>query len=124
ITELDTDLYQSGAFLTPDCNTVYFTRGVPPITGIFVSNRAAVDQPWEPAVLLDMFTEPATLNKDPWMSPDRRTFVFASDRANPGSKRLDINIPTRCRLIRFRRRGRPLTPSPTSACRSRACPDT
>jgi WD40-like Beta Propeller Repeat len=84
---------ETGAYLTPDCLTVYFasTRTMP--EKIYRSHRDAVAAPWQPPSVVTDFPIPGGNGnqEDPWISNDGRIFVFASDAA--GTK--DIYISTR-----------------------------
>jgi Tol biopolymer transport system component len=93
IAELNTPGFDSGAFLTADCLTLYFAsdrdNGQ---RDIFVSHRATVDAPWQPPQPFAPFNDPLALDEDPWMSPDGHTFMFSSDR---DGRQRDIYISTR-----------------------------
>lgn len=83
----------TGAFLTPDCLTLYFAslRATP--EKIYVSHRATVTAAWGAPATVDDFkiTGGNGNEEDPWLSPDNRTFAFASDAS--GTK--DVYISTR-----------------------------
>ncbi|HEX3763255.1 MAG TPA: hypothetical protein VHW23_31390 [Kofleriaceae bacterium] len=83
----------TGAFLTPDCLTLYFASFRATPEKIFVAQRATVNAPWGMPAPVDTFKIPGGNGnqEDPWLSPDGRTFVFASDAA--GTK--DVYISTR-----------------------------
>jgi len=95
IAELDTTGYESSAYLTPDCLTLYFAANRNGQRDLFVTERASVSDPWQTPSPLDQFNDPVAGDEDPWMSPDGRTFVFASDRAMPGSGKHDVYMSTR-----------------------------
>ena len=86
---------ETGTFFTADCKTVYFasTRTTP--TMIHVAHRDTVDAKWQtPVPVTDLtITGGNGDEEDPWMSPDGRTFVFASDIAGAANK--DVYITTR-----------------------------
>jgi Tol biopolymer transport system component len=82
----------TGAFLTQDCLTIYFASFRETPEKIFVSHRASVTAPWDPPTRVDDFKATAGNQEDPWLSADKRTFVFASDAA-AGNK--DIYLSTR-----------------------------
>lgn len=90
---LDSAMNETGAFLTQDCLTIYFASNRNTRVQIFVSHRKAIDQPWQQPVTVDDFKIGAGTDnqEDPWLSPDGRTFAFASDAS--GSK--DIYLSTR-----------------------------
>lgn len=90
---LNTAMDETGAFLTPDCLTVYFASFRVPPEKIYVSHRASVGSPWQPPVRVDDFKIGAGTDaqEDPWLSPDGRTFAFASNAS--GTK--DVYLSTR-----------------------------
>jgi Tol biopolymer transport system component len=90
---LNSALNETSAFLTQDCLTIYFASNRNTRAQIFVSHRTAIDQPWQRPVTIDDFKIGAGTDnqEDPWLSPDGRTFAFASDAS--GSK--DIYLSTR-----------------------------
>jgi Tol biopolymer transport system component len=73
----------TGAFLTQDCLTIYFASQRVTPEKIFVSHRASITAPWEPASPVDDFkiTGGDGNQEDPWLSPDGHTFALASDAA-------------------------------------------
>jgi WD40-like Beta Propeller Repeat len=91
ITVLNTDDTETGAWLSRDCLTLYFasTRTDPEL--IYSSHRASVDAPWGPPTPMRDFAALGGDQEDPWLSPDGRTFVFASSAG--GNK--DIYLSTR-----------------------------
>lgn len=82
---------ETGAFLTPDCLTLYFasTRVTP--ERIYVTHRATIGSPWQMPSVVDDFRSTGGNQEDPWLALDGRTFAFASDAG--GSK--DIYLSTR-----------------------------
>jgi len=70
---------ETGTFLTPDCLTTYFasTRSGP--NRIYMSTRANVTDPWPAPTLVNDFIAIGGNQEDPWVSPDQRTFLLASD---------------------------------------------
>jgi hypothetical protein len=84
---LNTDVTETGAFVTRDCLTVYFasTRTAP--ERIYVSRREAVGAPWQPPTLMKDFDALDGDHEDPWLSADGRTFAFTRDK--------DIYLSTR-----------------------------
>ena len=93
ITTLNSPQAETGTLVTPDCLTIYFASKRANPTMIYTSHRATLTAPWQPPTAVTDFkiTGGNGNQEDPWMSPDGRTFVFASDAA--GSK--DIYISTR-----------------------------
>ena len=49
-------------------------------TEIFRTRRAAKGQPFEAPVAVDELNESVFDDQDPWLSPDGRTIMFASNR--------------------------------------------
>jgi hypothetical protein len=93
ITGLNTSESETGAFLSADCLTLYFASFQVTPERIFVSHRATVSAPWQPAVRVDDFKigGGTDAQEDPWLSADGRTFAFAS---NAGRTK-DIYLSTR-----------------------------
>ncbi len=93
ISVLNTTMTETGAFLTADCLTLYFASFRVTPEKIFVSHRASVGSPWQPPAPVDDFKIAGGngAQEDPWLSPDGRTFAFASDAA--GTK--DVYLSTR-----------------------------
>lgn len=93
IDALNSTANDTSAFITDDCLTIYFasTRTTP--MRLFTSQRVAVDAPWDPPVAMHDFDSIGGNQEDPWISPDGRTFAFASDAAGKGNK--DIYLSTR-----------------------------
>jgi Tol biopolymer transport system component len=88
---LNSSATDTGVFLTQDCLTIYFASQRVTPERIFFSRRASVTAPWDPPAPVDDFKLTGGNQEDPWLSADRRTFVFASDAA--GDK--DIYLSTR-----------------------------
>jgi hypothetical protein len=93
ITELNSAQNETGTLLTPDCLTIYFASARANPTMIYTSHRTSLTAPWQPPSAVTDFkiTGGNGNQEDPWLSPDGRTFVFASDAA--GTK--DLYISTR-----------------------------
>lgn len=93
IDALDSAANETGAFLTRDCLTIYFTSNRTLPIRIYVSTRAAITQPWQPPSVVTEFPigNGGDDQEDPWLSSDGRTFGFASDAS--GSK--DVYLSTR-----------------------------
>jgi hypothetical protein len=87
ITALNTDLTETGAFVTRDCLTLYFasTRTTP--ERIYVSRRESLGAPWQPPTVMMDFDALGGDQEDPWLSADGRTFAFAGEK--------DIYLTTR-----------------------------
>jgi WD40-like Beta Propeller Repeat len=84
---------ETGTFLTPDCLTLYFASARTTPQMIYKSTRPAVTAPWSnPTPVVD-FAMVGGNQEDPWLSPDLRTFAFASDAAGTGNK--DVYLSTR-----------------------------
>jgi Tol biopolymer transport system component len=81
---------ETGTFLTQDCLTIYFASARGAKTAIFTSHRNAVTDAWPPPTVDTDFATGGN-EQDPWMSPDQRTFIFASDAGGNN----DIYISTR-----------------------------
>ena len=59
------------------------------MTALYTSTRASLADPWQaPTVVTDFGLKD---EQDPWMAPDGRTFIFASDAAGTN----DIYVSTR-----------------------------
>ena len=93
IATLNSTQNETGTFVTPDCLTIYFASARGTFTKIYKSTRQAATMPWlPPTAVVDFPIAAGNGNQeDPWMSPDGRTFVFASDSS--GTK--DVYISTR-----------------------------
>ena len=92
IQELQSPGYDSGASLSADCLTLYFASDrAGGQRDLFVTQRAAVGQPWGIPRPLPGVNDPSADDEDPTLSRDGRTMVFSSNRA--GS--LDLYLSTR-----------------------------
>jgi len=91
IPSLNSSGNETGAFVTPDCLTIYFasTRVTP--TRIFRAHRAALADAWPAPDPVNDFETIGGNQEDPWISSDERTFGFASDAT--GNK--DLYLTTR-----------------------------
>jgi hypothetical protein len=69
-----------GSFLSADCTTAYWASNRSGTTQIYTSTRTAPGASWQPTTMLDTEFGTSTDNEDPWLSPDGRTFYFASTR--------------------------------------------
>ena len=82
-------------FLSPDCLTVYFASNrVNNQTQIYMSQRNTIADPWPAPMPVGDFGT-ATDNEDPYLSPDKRTFVFASVRDGAAANDKDLYFSTR-----------------------------
>jgi len=94
IAALNSAQNETGAFVTPDCLTVYFASTRSGTALIYTAKRAAIGQPFAaPTVVTDFKLPAGASQEDPWLSPDGRTFAFASDVAGNGNK--DVYLSTR-----------------------------
>ncbi len=91
VASLNSGANEISTFLSPDCLTVYFSSNRSGQTQMYTSTRAAVTDAWPAPTEVDNFGA-ATDNEDAWLSPDTRTFVFATVR---GGTTKDIYISTR-----------------------------
>ena len=89
-TPLNSTGSETGTFLTQDCLTIFFASSRGATTSMYTSHRNAATDAWPPPTVVTDFATGGN-ESDPWMSPDQRTFVFASDAAGT----LDIYISTR-----------------------------
>ncbi|HEX7840864.1 MAG TPA: hypothetical protein VF469_25475 [Kofleriaceae bacterium] len=95
IANLNSTASDTGAFLTQDCLTIYFASFRTTPVKIFTSHRATLTDAWPPPTPVDDFKigTGGDNQEDPWLSPDGKTFAFASDAAGNGNK--DIYLSTR-----------------------------
>jgi len=92
LTQLNTTSQEQGTLLTGDCLGLYFqSNRANAQFDIYLATRATLTAQWSnPTALTDFNT--ATYNEeDPWIAPNGRTFVFASNAS--GNK--DLYISTR-----------------------------
>jgi hypothetical protein len=87
---LNSTASETGTFLTQDCLTIFFASSRGAKTMMYTSHRNAVTDAWPPPTVVTDFGTGGN-EQDPWMSPDQRTFVFASDAGG----NYDIYISTR-----------------------------
>ncbi|MBL0216216.1 MAG: PD40 domain-containing protein [Myxococcales bacterium] len=71
---------ETSPFLTPDCLTLYFSSDRGGTSDIFVTQRTSVSAAWAEPVLMPEASDPTSIEEDPWLSDDGRTFMFASTR--------------------------------------------
>jgi hypothetical protein len=89
--ELSSTATETGTFVSADCKTIYFASNRTGTNRLYVATRTSSALPFEPPDLVVDFAGIAGNQEDPWLSPDRRTFVFVSDIS--GTK--DVYISTR-----------------------------
>ncbi len=71
---------ETSPFLTSDCLTLYFASDRGGTGDIFVTQRTSVSAGWSEPALMPEASGPASLDEDPWLSDDGRTFMFSSVR--------------------------------------------
>ena len=94
VTELSTVTYDGDSWTNEPATVLYFASGRPGGIGqedLWRAERTSVVEPWSGLVRVDELASP-TLERDPWLSSDGRTIVFASDRS---SGTLDLFTATR-----------------------------
>ena len=93
IGELNSAQNETGTFVTSDCLTIYFASNRSGTSMLYTSSRASLTAKFAPPTVVTDFMIPGGNGneEDPWMSPDGRTFAFASDAA--GTK--DVYLSTR-----------------------------
>jgi Tol biopolymer transport system component len=92
LTQLNSAANDQGTMLTRDCLGLYFQSNRNNVLfDIYTASRLTTASQWtNPTALTDFNT--ATYNEeDPWISPDQRTFVFASN----GGGNKDLYLSTR-----------------------------
>jgi hypothetical protein len=94
VTELDRGVPAENPWVTADDCTMYFHTGDNSSTGeqaIVYTTRTASGA-FGPLQLLPSLDAPG-VDADPWLSPDQRTILFASDRSGEGE--FDLYVATR-----------------------------
>lgn len=81
---------ETGTFLAQDCLTTYFASIRSGTNQIYTSTRIGSNDPWPAPTLVMDFPMIGSNQEDPWISPDQRTFVFASDVS--GTKDLYLSV--------------------------------
>jgi hypothetical protein len=92
VTQLNSTSNEQGTFLSNDCLRVYFQSSRD--NGqfdIYVASRATMTTAWSNPTKIPDFNTGTFNEEDAWISPDQRTFLFASNSS--GSR--DIYIATR-----------------------------
>ena len=79
VTELQTPGTETEPTLTPGETLMVFSGDGPGIRDLYTTSRATAAAPWETPVPIAELNTGAS-EEDPWMSPDGRTLVFASNR--------------------------------------------
>jgi hypothetical protein len=94
VSELSSTSSEISTFLSNDCLDVYFAsnRAASGNTELYTAHRVSVLATWPAPTVVTNFGM-ATDNEDPWMSPNQRTFVFATVRGASTTK--DLYISTR-----------------------------
>ena len=92
VASLSSGQSETGTFITKDCRTAYFASVRSGTNLIYMSTREAVTDPWPPPTLVADFAALGGDQQDPWISPDQRTFVLASNAAGGQN---DVYISTR-----------------------------
>ncbi len=82
----------NGAFISSDCNTMFFASTRAGAQRIYTSTRASATSPWSAPQPLPDFVAVGLAQEDPWLSEDGRTFVFSAT-TTAGNK--DVYITTR-----------------------------
>ena len=94
VQSLNSAASEISTFLSPDCLTVYFASNRSNTTQIYTSQRNTTSDPWPaPTMVTDFGT--ANDNEDAYLSPDKRTFVFASVRDGSAANDKDLYFSTR-----------------------------
>jgi Tol biopolymer transport system component len=91
VAELNTPATETSLFITEDCLTLYFASDRNGTYDVFRTQRASISQPWDAPVVIPELADPAVNEQDPWVSPDERLLLFASDRAGT----YDVYMSTR-----------------------------
>lgn len=82
---------ETGTFLTQDCLTAYFSSVRAGTRSILTSSRTSVGAAWSAPAIVSHFAALGGNQEDPWLAPDGRTFLLASDVS--GTK--DLYLSTR-----------------------------
>jgi len=81
---------ETGTFITQDCLTTYFASVRSGTNQIYTSTRTSPNDPWPAPTMITTFSALGGDQEDPWVSPDQRTFMFASNIS--GTKDLYISV--------------------------------
>lgn len=91
VAELSSSSGETGTWISADCTLAYFASTRSNANRIYTASRPTAGAPWSAPTLVEDFLALGGDQEDPWISPDRRTFVFVSDAS--GSK--DVYLSTR-----------------------------
>jgi len=91
VAELSSDGGETGTFVTADCLSAYFASTRSGNNVIYAATRATATSTWSAPAPVTDFMALGGGQEDPWLSPDGKTFVLASNVS--GSK--DVYISTR-----------------------------
>lgn len=91
IAELSSAQVETGSFLSGDCLTAYFASARSGTFMLYTAQRTSLTAAWQTPTVVTDFAALGGAQEDPWLSSDRRTFVFVSNIS--GTK--DVYITTR-----------------------------
>jgi len=92
VTQLNSTSQEQGMQLSNDCLRVYYqSNRTNALFDLYVATRVSMTSQWSNPTVLTDFNTTTYNEEDPWISPDQRTFVFASNMS--GNK--DVYISTR-----------------------------
>jgi WD40-like Beta Propeller Repeat len=93
VAELSSAQNETGPWLTDDCLTVFFASARPDGNNVhlYTSQRTAIGSPFSAPTLVTDFAMLGGDQQDPFIAPNNRTFVFASNAGGTN----DIYISTR-----------------------------
>lgn len=93
VTQLNTASNEQGNFLTADCLTLYFqSNRTNDQFDIYMSTRTTTTSAWSNPTAITDFNTATESEEDAWLSPNQRTFAFASNATNDQK---DLYISTR-----------------------------
>jgi len=81
ITAVNTAGNETGPFITEDCRRLYYASNSRGTFDIYVVERAEVGAPWSSPAQVPGLSTTSFNEGDPWLSPDERHVLFASDAA-------------------------------------------
>lgn len=81
---------ETGTFITQDCLTAYFASTRSGTNRIYTSTRSSPTDAWPAPTVVDDFMAIGGNQEDPWISPDQRTFMFASNAG--GTKDIYVSV--------------------------------
>jgi len=91
LTAVNSASNEQGSFITSDCLHMYFQSDRGGDFDLYETQRATASAAWPAPTKLADFNATTTVEEDPWISGDQRTFVYASNKG--GTK--DVYIVTR-----------------------------